>query len=552
VRTQLSPDNSIDLIGFAARYPSTTPTNDSTFVPGAKDSGAIQSFCQSTSSSEKYGCRCVFQFVPSDGGTTPVSIEVDPTYVEPNLARCPIPGSALNGSFDVFLKRQSTPSYSNKRNFTMAPTYDFNSLMSYQQIDRYTCRYLPFITGIMDPAVIDPLLLTSKSNAFERTYYTSNRGGALAAFAGLSSDDQREIHCPPHVNSSQAALSLVLTKSNTSPNLTITDSSDATLIASDGKDYLSFYLSKKSIPPFVREIAISPAPGVAPTSSSSSSGNLSQGYAAIPDSSDACPSSTPSGMAWKKLWLFVQHPSERIRPRVPHLEKFAMSCQAVTVPGDVTNGKFRNSTTIANKDLPGAAPAKTYRANDYFFYNDCGRNSGALGVWSSDTDDAIGVGIDEQSFGECSQVAGRVPVSNFKDMLLLPTGSSSSLTHNDFHRCITVSGSTWEDRCDTSRFSCFSNASWDSFGLCNKAVSSRQLKTEFSGSDIWYQPIGLPSSDLLFVITDTSETSSSISNWQVTRSTGAGVSNSQPYVASLGTQNDLQIQFPLCVLQRSP
>jgi hypothetical protein len=511
VRSQIAPQKSIDLIGEAAF---TTTSED------PRPHGELGSFCAGDSSGP--GCKCVYRadiIIPCPTGGNPesctareetVEVRDSPQYYEADLVRCALPNlntTVLNLSLE---KNTSRTARSNVVSFTLTPEMTFDDPLFYSPVHRYSCRWSPFISHLMDPSVLDTIQSESEDTTLSLLYYSTNMGAAMAKFAGTDAAKQQYFQCPPHVDPNKLASTLKL---------------DNNTLESESLDFL---VAKSASGPFVAPIMISQAPGI-PASEP-------LGYAARPDSADGnrCPGSgveIPSNMEWRKLWLYRGVQERRKYYTSSKLRNFTLACNP---------GRLKNSYHVVQNATAKGADNVDYvlnlYSNPFHAFSDCGRG----GFYTSKSPTSSGGVVLDNGYscsanGSMQWDEGLATSTNIEDTRIL-------LNNKGGHRCITVndSGSSWQDRCTNSEFSCSLGGNQpEGLDLCASKGSSADLKTDFS-NDVTHPEIASPV-EYVFITTGPSEDGPTSG---LTREQGS--SNA----AYLRVDKLNQAEFPLCVLRR--
>ncbi len=528
LRTQVNPEASIDVLGWHATTGWNTggtealPLPVSSPLPGSTGAERIRAFCTPSAGSDdkKLGCSCVFRT-----GTTEQAVV--PLYYEADLVRCPIPEALRLSSFLLYLKRADTQQVSNALQVEMTPQIAVNDPLFYSKVTRYACRQAAFVSHMMDPTIIDPIQTESPANARTFLHYTTNFGRAMALFSELPFENQAYTQCPPHLDPAKVSQELQLYGKTSAP-LTISDVQGR--VPSGAEDHVNFRLAKSQVGPFNVRVIVSQAPGIA-----ASSNALPQlGFAALPDSSGACPSTPPpAGMRWRKLWLFRSPGVDRLNYRVPKLLNFAMACRAHTANDDVVD-TYPDASPVISR-----VGSVDYRPNQYFLNTDCGRNSGNGGSVSGNNADLVKIGT------ACDGTT-----TNSTDRLiriLFPTGEAPEGFEN-YHRCVSIDrmGTQMQDRCTTSQFSCAKNSARDLLGLCQGAGSSDLQSTFSTSSQVTTVRLAV-SQQYLFLVTAPELHATDLQNWTLEQPGAAAT----PYQYRLVTDPlfGASVSYPFCVLQ---
>jgi hypothetical protein len=512
VRSQIAPQKSVDLIGEAAF----TTTNEA-----PRPHGELGSFCAGDSSGS--GCKCVYRaniIIPCPTGGNPetctsreeiVEIREAPVYYEADLVRCPLPElntTVLSLSLE---KTTSRMARSNVVSLTLTPDRTFDDPLFYAPVVRYGCRWSPFISHLMDPSVIDPIQSESPDTTLSLLYYSTNLGYAMAKFAEGDANKQQYFQCPPHVDPDKLSNTLKL-HGNT--------------LGSESQDFL---VAKSASGPFVSSIMISQAPGISATEP--------LGYAALPNSADGnrCPTSAvsiPSNMEWRKLWLYRGVQERRKYQSSSKLRNFSVACNP---------GRLKNSYHViqdANaKDANGVGRVLNLYSNYFYGFSDCGRR-GFFTATSTSTTSGDGVLLDN---GYSCSANGSLQFDEELATALDLNDTRILLNNTGGHRCISVndSGSSWQDRCPISEFSCMLGGNQpEGLDLCSNKGSSADLKTDFA-SDVTNAELPSPV-EYVFLTTDPSEDAPMSGLTRV-----QGSSNS----SYLRVDKLNQAKFPLCVLR---
>jgi hypothetical protein len=474
VRTQVDPRGAIDLIGEAA-FTKDVASSDTAPRPR----GELGSFCSGPQNSSS--CRCVFratviQPCPTTGDPESCPPEEDrkrtiqesysPLYYEADLVRCPLPEIPDTNVVEIYLAKNTGESgASNLVSLTLTPDMSFEDPLFYSEVQRYACRWSPFIPHMMDGSVIDPIQSVSPEATLSLIYYSTNMGRAMAQFS--SSSNQQFFECPPHVNPADVSMAMRLATAN--QFIPLADDAGNAL----GDDKVNFLLAKSQVGPFQVGLQVSQAPGMA---------SEVLGYAAR-SVSGACPSVTiPDNMEWRKLWMYHGAQRRRGRYTVTKFQQFHMACNP---------GTFSGSDQVVKI----TSPVVNIRANQYSVYSDCGDR-----------------GSSDLQFLDAGS-ACKVPSANGLSRILLPivreSGTSGS-TSNVPTRCVSIDnfGIFWRDQCATSQYSCAQNGSdpvTDILGLCQSPAGT--LKTAFSetsGDATWTEFTNAPV-EYLFVTTATNQ-----------------------------------------------
>ena len=602
LRTQSSPSVSIDLLGLAA-YP--TPTPSGTPTPSETPvHGELGSFCQPGGGSS-FTCSCVISVTTTtacptsqggqDGGSpgatptptpscTPASVTVEkryqPLYVESDLVRCGIPTDLNADSFQIRLEN-SNIGRSNALDFTLTPKLSVKDPLFYTDVSRYACRWSPFVPHMMDPAMIDPAQSDSADSTLSLIFYTTNMGRAMAEFSALPDDQQAYFQCPPHASPTKTSLAVSKSDGTSMTNLA---SKDGTPI---GDDTVNFVLARAPGGPFQVKLSVSQAPGIP--------ANPPLGYAAAPDDSGDCPEvELPTGLEWRKLWLFRGSLDHRTRWNVPRLQTFGVACNP---------GKFQNDTTkVAEiRTIPGPIPSPppttptpvpspiptpekvvSYFPNHYYSFPDCGKYGIQLNKGTSpeqtipieDTGTNCGPTLtydynyDENGDPDWDwrRYQGEDSANSGQERILLPITQSSGSTTSDAggssiklgdHRCVTFSErtenevTTWDliqDRCQLSINSCYTHGQsslTDPLKLC-KAKGNDELNVDFSSlTEVNAFDIPAPVEYLFYTTTTDVK---NLGNLQILRPRD---DSSGSYESYTNVTNINGARFPLCVLRRT-
>jgi len=293
-----------------------------------------------------------------------------------------------------------------------------------------------------------------------------------------------------------------------------------------GDNRVDFSLASAPIAPFTRAVYALQTPGV--------SGAI--GFAAVPDSSEGCPSTTPGndgyvaipqGYEWRKLWQFRASLPERAYFYVQSLRDMGVACDP---------GKFNNPSFVTTNGL---------HPNDYFLYPDCG-------VYNSQT--KFGIGMSCPGTTPSGEPYDSLTSEERLSRILFPITSQDM---QNYHRCITIPKSVNSDdqairpRCANSSYSC-SSGNTDVFGIC--VQNSSLLKDRYTGSSEVSTMTSQASPDFIFIVTPVDVTAAHLTremssnqhkNYLPQRpAPGDGATPINYHVVTDGKQ------FPLCVLQK--
>ncbi|NDD90779.1 hypothetical protein EBZ37_01655 [bacterium] len=532
VRTQMNEKRSLDLIGPAAfSKPAATDGYDFS-------ADALGGFCQSTSQ-DSNGCLCKIRYemtptscsaptisTTSSGTSTSSSTPCSPStrkfpvekqfyasYVEANLVRCPLPEDYESGEIQISLIRQAGNLQTNTFTFNPIPFTNYDDPLFYTPVQRYVCRWSPFVSHMMDGNMIDTLQSDSQQSTLRLMFYTTNWGRALAEF---SMTDSSYFECPPHVSGAKASLTVKMS-SGTGSAVDISDAS-GNAVRQNGQDRVNFMLAKSPVGPFDTELKFSQAPNI-------NAGTL--GFAARPDpSSRTCTARAPAGFEWKKLWLFRGAARNRTYLATNAYKQFHMACSL---------GGFRSTASTADVTIDGKNYA--FKASNYHVFSDCGKH-------------VSNVSTDLKSYfngllcdGDTSPNAG-IPGSNPLSRILVPASQGST----NYFKCVSINaeGTNWQDACSTSQLSCGNvakNTVPDPFSLCG---SSSGLNIQKSGTQVQVLPIDAPAQYLFYVGENDDRGLSAMTSTQLSLPATSGQGETFSVIDSINGAT-----FPLCVLQKS-
>ena len=474
VRTQVDPRGAIDLIGEAA-FTEDAASSDATPRPH----GELGSFCSGPNNSSSCSCvvrATVIKPCPTNADPetcTPqqktIEESFNPLYYEDDLVRCPLPEDWNTNVLEVALiKNDGSSGVSNRLSLTITPPMSFEDPLFYAEVQRYACRWSPFIPHMMDGTVLDTIQSVSPEATLGLIYYSTNMGRAMAQFS--DSKNQEYFECPPHVNPGNVSMAMRLATAN--QFIPLADNAGNPL----GDDQVNFLLAKSQVGPFQVGLQVSQAPNTA---------SEVLGYAAR-SVSGGCPRPDevviPNNMEWRKLWMYHGAQKRRGRYTVTKFQQFHMACNP---------GAFKGSDVV----VQNTSPVASIRANQYSVFSDCG-NRGTQPFNFLD----VGTACLGPTGGGHSRILR--PIVRESES----SGSRSTVPE----RCVSIDdfGSFWRDECSTSQYSCAQNGSnplTDILGLCQAPAGT--LKTQFSetsGDAIWSEFTNAPV-EYLFVTTKTDE-----------------------------------------------
>lgn len=305
---------------------------------------SIAKYCPSTTSStttSTINCSCVYDYQytnPTTSVTSSQEILVDPTYAEGDLLRCPyaqIPPSVSSVSVSVATKDGAHKSSAVTFSFgTSSGILDTSKDYTFARIYRYTCRLKTYVPNTMDlgSGIYDPYQSEGDpSNSYPLSYYTTNMGASLNAFAGGAGTGAiiSDYECPPDPRHPTSAFAETIYSSAAGPDGKYVISGNpgsASVDMNIDNPRSTFYLSKVKTGIFTVNINSYIAPNIvsqAATTPNPQGGGLpSLGWGASPRSTgtgtETCPADTattggvtntdyvtiPSGYHWVKVWLF--------------------------------------------------------------------------------------------------------------------------------------------------------------------------------------------------------------------------------------------------------
>ncbi len=304
---------------------------------------SIAKYCTPDTSSGTAGattCSCVFDFQYTDPTTRVTSsqeISVDTTYAEADLVRCPyakIPPSVTSTGIRIVTKDGASKSNSLTYSFgTASGIMDTSKEYTFSRVFRYTCRLKTYVPNTMDltSGIYDPLQSEGDpSNSYPLSYYTSNIGASLNAFAGGATGAViSDYDCPPDPRHPTGAFAETIYSSAAGPDGKYVISGNpgsATVDMNIDNPRSTFYLSKVRTGLFTVNINAYIAPNIISVASitpNPQGGGLpSLGWGATPRSTgigtETCPADAPTtggvanadyvtipyGYHWVKVWPF--------------------------------------------------------------------------------------------------------------------------------------------------------------------------------------------------------------------------------------------------------
>jgi hypothetical protein len=260
---------------------------------------------------------------------------VDPTYAEGDLVRCPysqVPASVT--SVGVSIQTKDGASKSSQVTYTFGTgtgVLDTSKIYNFNRVYRYTCRLKAYVPNAMDltSGIYDPdQSEKDPSNTYAMSFYTSNLGASIDAFAGNNSSSTpiSDYECPANpLHPDPAFAETIYSSSPLSGDWVISGNPERTagtavdMNANNARS--TFYLSKVKTGVFTVNVNAYIAPSIisqAVTTPNPQGGGIpSLGWGAQPRSTGAgtekCPDPTPgsvdyvtipSGYQWVKVWLF--------------------------------------------------------------------------------------------------------------------------------------------------------------------------------------------------------------------------------------------------------
>jgi hypothetical protein len=315
-----------------------------TFDVLGNGSNSIGNYCQPLSASDTTGattCSCVFDYNytdPATGATSTQQLMVDTSYREGDMVRCPygqIP-SAIT-AVGVSLATKDNKSKSNTISFgfgTGTGILDTSQTYTFSRIFRFTCRQKIYVPNSLDLAsgIYDPFQSEGDpSNSYPVSFYTSNLGASLNAFAGGATGAViSDYECPSDLRHPGSAYAETIYSTAAGPDGKFVISGNpgaGTVDMNIDNPRSTFYLSKVRTGVFTINVNAYIAPYLisqAQTTPNPQGGGLpSLGWGASPRSTgsgtETCPSDSPtdgaghsnpdyvtipSGYHWVKVWLF--------------------------------------------------------------------------------------------------------------------------------------------------------------------------------------------------------------------------------------------------------
>jgi hypothetical protein len=301
-------------------------------------SGAIGQSCTPTNG-QATTCTCAYTYIQADG-TQIGPIEVDTTYHESDLIRCPYTVIPAGVSYvDVHIHFTNFDATSNTRtlrlNAASASGLDLSNPSSFSHVSRYQCRDIVTIPYLWDSNIYDPFLSEDPRFSYPLNFYTTNMG--LAMFRYTGSDISKSWNCPSIPNDTSAGMDLTLY------SIAADSSGSKAIFPPVGAfDRSTFYVSNAQSGVFTLPVHAYSFPGGL-TTITSPTGGIGQaastaadnatlpplGYAASPiplsGGGETCPDSSvtiPANYHWAKLWLFRRQLPQRSYPSSNTLKQF--------------------------------------------------------------------------------------------------------------------------------------------------------------------------------------------------------------------------------------
>ncbi|MBU6376285.1 MAG: hypothetical protein KGQ59_09845 [Bdellovibrionales bacterium] len=362
VRTESvgSSDRNIDLIG-AASFAQPAVSDGFNYK-----SSALGNFCMGGQTDEKLPCQCKYRYeAPCTAGNACNGSQkiirdytTEAVYFELNLVRCPFPMDYQSGDIQISVVRPDRNAQTNIVTVNPAPLVVYDDPRTYRPVQRYTCRYAPFIPHMMaGQGMIDTIQADSPLSTSRRIYYTTNMGRALASMvAGGAADRTFSFYeCPPHVSEAKASREIRLSVDGGRTTSEILSDAKGKAV---GQDRVNFFLAQTPVGPLNYGLKSISAPFAS---------FMDMGYAALPDSSSQrCVSVPPNGFEWKKLWIFKSN--DRIKRQ--ELRILPTNGQKENYGFHIACDPQRFTKTGQTSSVNGAS----FFANQYNLFGDCGKH----------------------------------------------------------------------------------------------------------------------------------------------------------------------------------
>lgn len=320
-------------------------------------------------------CTCAYSYIQTNG-TQIGPVEVDTTYHENNLLRCPYSSIPSGVSYvNVYIHLTNSDTQSNSINLPMNGTgvsLDLSNPASFTPVSRFQCRDIVTIPYLWDNSVYDPYLSEDPKYSYPLNFYTTNMGKALALYAGGDSNAGVNAatgwNCPALPNDTSAGMDLTLYS-------VAADSSGSKAIFPPGGvfDRSTFYVTKSASGVFNQPVNAYIFPGAFTQSQAAGAtkptGIPPVGYGASPiptsNGGETCPDSSvviPPGYHWAKLWLFRKQLPQRAYPTSAQLAKLGtISCvppnwATTPVPSAPNDNYFTDCSGAPNINSLSTAP----------------------------------------------------------------------------------------------------------------------------------------------------------------------------------------------------
>jgi hypothetical protein len=359
-----------------------------TFDVKGDGSYSIGKYCKSAGTAGNSGattCNCVYDFTytnPTTGASSSQEITADTIYAEADLVQCPygtIPPSVSTVSVSLATKDGVSKSNSISFSFgTSNSVLDTSKDFNFSRVFRYTCRQKIYIPNSLDLAsgIYDPLQSENDpASSYPTSFYTSNLGASLNAFAGGAGTTISDYECPPNPRHPSSDFSETIYSMAAGPDgkYVISGNPGSTPVDMNKDNPRStFYLSKVKTSIFTINVNAYIAPSIISAASTTPNpqggGVPSLGWGASPRATgtgtETCPADTPttggvtnadyvtipSGYHWVKVWLFRMALPARQYLFGSNLQRLgAMGCN----PGNWPNPPYpADPANIYNSEVP--------------------------------------------------------------------------------------------------------------------------------------------------------------------------------------------------------
>ena len=331
-------------------------------------SGTMGNYCTSSGddSSATGGSTCTCQFSCTTASGTEQQWEVDTSYFESNLIRCPYDFSSCSTEeVTITIHMTNSDSYSNEVEYDISETsdqLDLSEESSFKEVKRFQCKdtvTIPYMWDSGGSGIYDPFQSESSKYSYPRNFYTTSVGLAVKKFyenSIINSTFYSDQECALNQYNSPEWENLRIYSVGSGG-----DDGDKTIFDTIDSENprATFYLAKEETGIFDVAVHAYALPGKRSTEADEDgnypSGEYSPlGYGTSPIATadgEKCPEEyveVPEGYQWVKLWAFRAslEPRQYVKYTTEVAESVGIACNPGNYNQNADDGSTAQGTPV--------------------------------------------------------------------------------------------------------------------------------------------------------------------------------------------------------------